>query len=151
MCPCLWYCECDGCDDALGRNQESCRRKVRFILRMVDKLIVVVLGAVVRGQVLETELVADLCTSLDLPTNGIQIRCQGVLVTLCGEFQDCMWSGMLRDGVEDVDDGRHRRQLGLGDKWTPESISPCKITYMHEFGAYGSSLSSHPKMGSLNY
>jgi hypothetical protein len=51
-----------------------------------------------------------------METNGVRIRCQGVLVTQSAEFQSHGKSGMPRDGVEDVDDGRHRRRRGLGEK-----------------------------------
>ena len=57
-----------------------------------------------------------------LATNGVQIRCQGVLVTQYGDFQGYWRPGMLRDGVEDVDDGHHRRGRGLGDKTTTRFV-----------------------------
>ncbi len=57
----------------------------------------------------------------DLATNGHRIRDQGVLLTLCAAFRSPRWLILLLDGVEDVDDGVHRRGRGLGDKWTSDS------------------------------
>ena len=62
-----------------------------------------------------------LCESLDLAPNGLQIRDQYVLFTICCEFLVAERLLRPRDGVEDVDDVRHRRLLGLGDKPTSDS------------------------------